>query len=132
VRLWRQSNECLTTAYQGNLSINIKTDGPATVEHGLSWSTEHLGEWFYWRTRLRMEQNYKSDVVNVNNTIPPESVKSRWPSVPMFVLGFLVALQVVQFVLTLPLYQYVLRVEDRMNDEAKEAKREIIKLWKKG
>jgi len=52
--------------------------------------------------------------------------------VPVFILGFLVALQVVQFVLMLLLYQYVWRVEDRMNDEAKEAKREIIQLWKKG
>jgi len=68
----------------------------------------------------------------VNNTIPHESIKSRWPSAPMFVLGFLVALQVGQFVLMLLLYQYVLRVEDRLNDEAKEAKREIIQLWKKG
>jgi len=51
--------------------------------------------------------------------------------VPVFILGFLVALQVVQFVLMLLLYQYVLRVEDRMDDEAKEAKREIIQLWKK-
>jgi len=78
-----------------------------------------------------MEQHYKSESVIVNNSTP-ESIKSRWPSAPMFVLGFLVALQVVQFVLMLLLYQYVLRVEDRMDDEAKEAKREIIQLWKKG
>jgi len=68
----------------------------------------------------------------VNNSTPHESVKSRWPSAPMFILGFLVALQVVQFVLMLLLYQYVLRAEDRLNDEAKEAKREIIQLWKNG
>ncbi len=67
----------------------------------------------------------------MNNSTPHEPIKSRWPSVPVFILGFLVALQVVQFVLMLLLYQYVLRVEDRMDDEAKEAKREIIQLWKK-
>jgi len=79
-----------------------------------------------------MDQHYRAEAVTVNNTIPHESVKSQWPSLPMFILGFLVALQVVQFVLMLLLYQYVWRVEDRMNDEAKEAKREIIQLWKKG
>jgi len=79
-----------------------------------------------------MDQHYRAEAVTVNNTIPHEPIKSRWPSVPVFILGFLVALQVVQFVLMLLLYQYVWRVEDRMNDEAKEAKREIIQLWKKG
>jgi len=78
-----------------------------------------------------MDQNYKAEAVTVNNTIPHESIKSRWPSVPMFILGFLVALQIVQFVIMFLFYQYVLRVEDRLDKEVKDSRSEIIQLWKK-
>jgi len=78
-----------------------------------------------------MDQNYKSENVIVNNSTS-ESIKSRWPSVPMFVLGFLAALQIIQVIIMLLLYQYVLRVEDRFDKEVKDSRSEIIQLWKKG
>lgn len=80
-----------------------------------------------------MDQHYKAEAVHVNNSIPaPTHLQAKYPSAVIFILGFLAALSLVQFIMMFFMLGRIGALEDELKAAHREVRQEIIYLLKKG
>jgi len=69
----------------------------------------------------------------VNNSIPaPTHLQAKYPSAVIFILGFLAALSIVQFIMLFFRLGRIGALEDELKAAHREVRQEIIYLLKKG
>ena len=64
----------------------------------------------------------------VNNQLPPPGTIPKAHTWAIFVLGFLVAVQLVQFFLIFLLYHYITNIDHKLSDSIRDSKKEVIQM----